>query len=164
MEGWELFVNSLVPMLTGAIQATIPLAIITFVLGLIVALVTAMMRFSKSALLKTLATIYVSAIRGTPLLVQLFIIFYGLPVIGLTIDPLSKCNYCFYFKCRCLCFRNDTCLDFVHSKRAMGSSSNDWDDEWTAMRRIISPRLQECLFRHYQIVLLDSLKKLPLHH
>ncbi|RDW19801.1 amino acid ABC transporter permease [Oceanobacillus chungangensis] len=89
-EGWELFVNSLLPMIMGAIQYTIPLTLISFVLGLLLALLTAMMRISKSKLLHAPAVVYVSAIRGTPLLVQLFIIFYGLPTIGLTIDPFPS--------------------------------------------------------------------------
>ena len=86
-EGWELFINSLVPMLTGTIKATIPLAIISFIIGLIIALLTAMMRISKSPFLTIPATFYVSAIRGTPLLVQLFIIFYGMPTLDITFDP-----------------------------------------------------------------------------
>ncbi|WP_245976799.1 amino acid ABC transporter permease [Oceanobacillus arenosus] len=88
--GWELFVNSLLPMITGAIQYTIPLTLITFVLGILLALLIAMMRISNSKVLHVPAVVYVSAIRGTPLLVQLFIIFYGLPTIGLTIDPFPS--------------------------------------------------------------------------
>lgn len=87
MGGWELFVNSLLPMIMGAIQYTIPLTLISFTGGLILALLTAMMRISKSRTLQFPAAIYVSAIRGTPLLVQLFIIFYGLPNIGVNLDP-----------------------------------------------------------------------------
>lgn len=88
--GWDLFVNSLWPMLSGAIQYTIPLTLISFAFGLLIALLTAMMRLSKSAFIRYPAIAYVSAVRGTPLLVQLFIIFFGLPSIGLTIDPLPS--------------------------------------------------------------------------
>ncbi|HZH58949.1 MAG TPA: amino acid ABC transporter permease [Metabacillus sp.] len=87
MGGWELFVNSLLPMIMGAIQYTIPLTLISFTGGIILALITAMMRISKSRVLQLPAAVYVSAIRGTPLLVQLFIIFYGLPNIGVNLDP-----------------------------------------------------------------------------
>ncbi|WP_117160803.1 amino acid ABC transporter permease [Paraliobacillus sp. X-1268] len=87
LEGWELFLNSLLPMILGAIKYTIPLTLISFSIGLILALLTAIMRLSKSFIVRTPAVIYVSAIRGTPLLVQLFIIFYGLPSLNLTIDP-----------------------------------------------------------------------------
>lgn len=86
----EIAQGSLLPMLEGAILYTIPLTLITFVLGLILAVLTALARISKIRILQIIARIYVSAIRGTPLLVQLFIIFYGLPTIGLTIDPFPS--------------------------------------------------------------------------
>lgn len=90
LEGWELFVNSLLPMILGAIKYTIPLTLISFSIGLILALLTAIMRLSKSFIVRAPAAVYVSAIRGTPLLVQLFIIFYGLPSLNLTIDPFPS--------------------------------------------------------------------------
>lgn len=80
--------SSLLPLVKGALLYTIPLAVITFVIGLAIALLTALARLSGMKLLQWTARAYVSAIRGTPLLVQLFIIFYGLPTIGITIDPL----------------------------------------------------------------------------
>lgn len=74
-------------MLKGALFHTIPLTLITFILGLILATVTALFRISGNRILEWIARVYVSIIRGTPLLVQLFIIFYGLPTISVTIDP-----------------------------------------------------------------------------
>ncbi|WP_091773342.1 amino acid ABC transporter permease [Piscibacillus halophilus] len=88
--GWELIEKSFWPMVEGAIKFTIPLTLISFTLGLIIALITAVMRLSNSKILRAPAIIYVSAIRGTPLLVQLFIVFYGMPSIGLTIDPFPS--------------------------------------------------------------------------
>jgi len=87
--------NSLLPMLSGAIQYTIPLTLISFVGGLLLALLTAMMRLANSRLIQLPAVVYVSAVRGTPLLVQLFIIFYGLPNIGLNIDPFPSAAIAF---------------------------------------------------------------------
>lgn len=78
--------SSLLPLLKGALYYTIPLTVITFSIGLVLAIVTALARISELKLLAALARAYVSAIRGTPLLVQLFIIFYGLPNVGITID------------------------------------------------------------------------------
>lgn len=95
MGGWELFFNSLLPMITGAIQYTIPLTLISFTGGMILALITAMMRISKSRILQIPAAVYVSAIRGTPLLVQLFIIFYGLPNLGVNLDPFISATIAF---------------------------------------------------------------------
>lgn len=79
--------SSLQPLLKGAIFYTIPLTLITFVCGLALAVLTALARLSSIKVLQIIARIYVSAIRGTPLLVQLFILFYGLPTVGITLDP-----------------------------------------------------------------------------
>lgn len=84
---WQLALDSLWPMVSGALTATIPLAIISFVLGLAVALMVALMRISTNKVVSGIARGYISIIRGTPLLVQLFVIFYGLPSLGITIDP-----------------------------------------------------------------------------
>ncbi|OIK16427.1 cysteine ABC transporter permease [Bacillus sp. MUM 116] len=78
--------SSFLPLLKGAIFYTIPLTLITFVIGLILAILTALARISHLKILQMIARVYVSIIRGTPLLVQLFIIFYGLPTIGITLD------------------------------------------------------------------------------
>ncbi|WP_053217535.1 amino acid ABC transporter permease [Virgibacillus senegalensis] len=90
MGGWELFKNSLLPMITGGIKYTIPLTLISFAVGLALALLTAMMRLSNSRILRAPAVAYVSAIRGTPMLVQLFIVFYGMPSLNITIDPFPS--------------------------------------------------------------------------
>ncbi|MFD1037507.1 amino acid ABC transporter permease [Virgibacillus byunsanensis] len=90
MGGWELFKNSLWPMIQGGIKYTIPLTLISFTLGLFLALITAIMRLSNRIYFTFPARVFVSAIRGTPLLVQLFIIFFGLGSIGLTIDPFPS--------------------------------------------------------------------------
>ena len=82
---WDLFWRSLWPIVQGAIVGTIPLAIVSFAIGLVIALVVALMRLSKVRLVSSIARFFVSVVRGTPLLVQLFVIFYGLPSIGLLI-------------------------------------------------------------------------------
>lgn len=88
----SIVIDAFLPMLKGGIIYSIPLAIIAFVLGLLIALTVALVRIvpRKSLWHKVLymiARIYVSAIRGTPMLVQLFIIFYGLPSVGIKLDP-----------------------------------------------------------------------------
>lgn len=70
------------PMLEGLVKYSIPITIVTFILGLIIALFTALMRISTSKILRGIARVYVSIIRGTPMIVQLFIIFYGIPELG----------------------------------------------------------------------------------
>ncbi|MBT2537906.1 amino acid ABC transporter permease [Arthrobacter sp. ISL-69] len=84
---WDLVWSSLGPILMGAVTGTIPLALASFGLGLLLALLIALMRLSRNPVFAAIARIYISVIRGTPLLVQLFVIFYGLPSIGVTISP-----------------------------------------------------------------------------
>lgn len=75
------------PLLKAGVAFTVPLTLITFALGLLVAVLTALARLSSFGPLRLLARFYVWIIRGTPLLLQLFIIFYGLPSIGIVLDP-----------------------------------------------------------------------------
>ncbi|WP_299165584.1 amino acid ABC transporter permease [uncultured Arthrobacter sp.] len=84
---WDLALTSLWPLIQGGLMGTIPLSLASMALGLVLALLVALMRLSSNKLASGIARAYVSVIRGTPLLVQLFVIFYGLPSIGLTIDP-----------------------------------------------------------------------------
>ena len=84
---WQLMLDSLWPMLSGAIKGTIPLALSSFAIGLVLALLLALMRLSRRRWLSSIARVYISLVRGTPLLVQLFVIFYGLPSLGVVIDP-----------------------------------------------------------------------------
>ncbi|ENH96513.1 cystine ABC transporter permease [Gracilibacillus halophilus YIM-C55.5] len=88
--GWELIKQAFWPMVEGGIKYTIPLTLISFAVGLLLALLTAVMRLSRSRIVRAPAAFYVSAIRGTPMIVQLFIVFYGLPNIGLTIEPFPS--------------------------------------------------------------------------
>ena len=83
----QLILDSLWPLLQATVTGTIPLTAISFVLGLVVALVVALMRLSPVRAVSGAARTYISIIRGTPLLLQLFIIYYGLPAMGVRFDP-----------------------------------------------------------------------------
>jgi cystine transport system permease protein len=84
---WQLFLDSLWPIVLGGLSGTIPLSLASFAIGLAIALVVALMRLGRNPVLSFIARAYISVIRGTPLLVQLFVIFYGLPSIGVTLNP-----------------------------------------------------------------------------
>jgi cystine transport system permease protein len=84
---WQLILDNLWPLARAAIEKTIPLTIISFVIGLVIALVVALARLSTNVVVSGAARFYISLIRGTPLLVQLFIVFFALPQIGIKIDP-----------------------------------------------------------------------------
>ena len=64
----------------------IPLTVISFAIALVIALFTAIVQIAEVPMLKPLARLYVWIIRGTPLLVQLFVVFYGLPSLGIVLD------------------------------------------------------------------------------
>jgi len=83
----DLFWRSLWPIVSGALVASIPLAFASMAIGLVIAVVIALMRLSGQTALAGIARVYISIIRGTPLLVQLFVVFYGLPSIGVKLDP-----------------------------------------------------------------------------
>jgi cystine transport system permease protein len=84
---WKLIADNLWPLAKAAITVTIPLTIISFIAGLVIALVVALGRLSKNVVLSNISRFYISIIRGTPLLVQLFIIFFALPQVGIKLEP-----------------------------------------------------------------------------
>jgi cystine transport system permease protein len=79
--------DSFFPILKAGMEFTIPLTLITFVLGLILSFLIALARLSNMKVINAVAKFYVWIFRGTPLLVQIFILFYGLPSMGITLDP-----------------------------------------------------------------------------
>lgn len=87
MDLWELVLSSIGPIAWAGLTVTIPLAAVSFALGLVLALGAALMRISTHRVVASIARVYISIIRGTPLLVQLFVVFYGLPSIGIIVDP-----------------------------------------------------------------------------
>ncbi|ANK58787.1 MULTISPECIES: amino acid ABC transporter permease [Loigolactobacillus] len=88
---WHLILTSLPPIIKASVTYTIPLTLISFTLGLLLALLTAMVRLSPMRgpfqIVRGLFWVYVWIFRSTPLLVQLFIVFFGLPNIGVQFSP-----------------------------------------------------------------------------
>lgn len=84
-----IIIDSL-PSLLKATVMTILLAGISIAIALIIGFFTAIVRIVKVKVLNGIANVYVSIIRGTPLLVQIFVIYYGLPQVGLALDPISS--------------------------------------------------------------------------
>jgi cystine transport system permease protein len=83
----ELFERSL-PLLKSAVSMTIFLGLTSFVLGSALGLLVALCRISDMRILRGFAFAYVSIFRGTPLLVQILLIYFGLPRYGITLDPV----------------------------------------------------------------------------
>ena len=90
-----ILIDSFPNILINGLTVTLPLTIISFALALVIALITALVQTAKIPVLRQLARFYVWVIRGTPVLVQLFVVFYGLPSLGVLIDPFPAAVACF---------------------------------------------------------------------
>lgn len=82
-----ILVDSFSKILIPGLLVTLPLTAISFTLALCIAVVAALVQFAKVPVLTPLARFYIWVVRGTPLLVQLFVVFYGLPNVGITLEP-----------------------------------------------------------------------------
>lgn len=82
----EILTDSFTKILIPGLTVTLPLTAISFIIGLLIALLTALVQIAKVPVLRQIARLYVWIIRGTPLLVQLFVVYFGLPSIGILVD------------------------------------------------------------------------------
>lgn len=83
----DLFLRAL-PLLEKAVLVTLGLGLGSFLLGSALGMLIALARISDWRPLRWLAFAYVSIFRGTPLLIQILLIYFGLPNYGITIDPI----------------------------------------------------------------------------
>ena len=86
----RILIESFWQILLPGLTMTIPLTILSFTFGLILALLAALVQVAEIRVLKPIARFYIWVIRGTPLLVQLFVIFYGLPSLGILLDAFPS--------------------------------------------------------------------------
>ena len=84
---WELFLESFPKILIPGLTVTIPLTVIAFSLAMVIAVITALVQFANVKVLRQLARFYIWIFRGTPLLVQLFVVFFGLSRVGILLEP-----------------------------------------------------------------------------
>jgi cystine transport system permease protein len=90
MPAWlHLMAQSLWPLLYAGLVFTVPLTLISFAIGLALAFLVALVRLFGPKWAVAIVRFYVWLFRGSPLLVQLFVIFYGLPNVGIVLDPLT---------------------------------------------------------------------------
>ena len=86
----RILIESFWQILLPGLTMTIPLTILSFTFGLILALLAALVQVAEIRMLKPIVRFYIWVIRGTPLLVQLFVIFYGLPSLGIILDAFPS--------------------------------------------------------------------------
>ena len=85
----NIICESFPKILISGIRFTIPLTILSFLLGVVLAFLIAIIQYKNVKVLNTICRFYIWIFRGTPLLVQLFIVFYGLPNIGIVLPPFT---------------------------------------------------------------------------
>lgn len=87
---WQLLIDSFLQILLPGLSVTIPLTILAFTFGLLIAVGTALVQIANLQFLKQVARFYIWLVRGTPLLVQLYVIFYGLPSLGIVLEAFPS--------------------------------------------------------------------------
>ena len=85
---FEILIDSFPKMFVLGVKVTISLAIFSFILAFVISLIVAFVQYANVKVLKNISRFYIWIVRGTPLLVQLYIFFYGLPKIGIKLDAL----------------------------------------------------------------------------
>ena len=88
-EVMELALESFPKMFVSGLTATIPLALVSFVLAMIIAVACAMIQYARIPVVKRIVQFYIWVFRGTPMLVQLFIMYFGMQSIGIKISAVT---------------------------------------------------------------------------
>ncbi|MBR5375923.1 MAG: amino acid ABC transporter permease [Lachnospiraceae bacterium] len=82
----QIIISAFPKLLLYCVKVTVPLTIVVFILSIILALGTALVQIYHVKVLEKAARFYIWLFRGTPLIVQLYIIFFGLPSLGIMIN------------------------------------------------------------------------------
>lgn len=94
---WGILADSLPKLLEYGVKVTVPLTALSFALALVIALIVAMIQYANVRVLRQVCRFYIWIIRGTPLLVQLYLVFYGLPSLGVTLPAFPTAVLVFGF-------------------------------------------------------------------
>lgn len=92
-----ILIDAFPKLISYGVKVTVPLTLLSFALALVVAVVVAIIQYAKIPVLSFLCRVYIWIVRGTPALVQLFIVFYGLPSIGIVFDAFPAAVLVFGF-------------------------------------------------------------------
>ena len=85
----ELFLESFSKIFISGIIMTLPLALVSFIIAMLIAIVCAMIQYAKVPVVKNIVQFYIWIFRGTPMLVQLFIMYFGMQSIGVRISAIT---------------------------------------------------------------------------
>lgn len=136
---WDLFLRA-APTLLEALWITIFLGLVSFAIGSAIGLSVALTRMSKLRVLKAVVVTYVSIFLGTPMLVQILLIYFGLPQIGIRLDPIPSGILALSLNVGAYQSENFRAglLGVDHGQREAAYSIGM--SYWQAMRRILFPQ------------------------
>lgn len=154
----SILIDSFGKIILPGLTLTIPLTIVSFALALVIALAVALVQTARVPVLTQLCRFYVWVVRGTPLLVQLFVVFYGLPGLGIMLDPIPAAILVFSI--------NTGAYDSETMRAAIASVSKGQLEAgycvgmsyWQTMRRIILPQALRTAFPPLSNSLMSLLK------
>ncbi|MDR2097981.1 MAG: amino acid ABC transporter permease [Spirochaetaceae bacterium] len=136
----RIVVESFWPMLKAGLLLTMPMTIAAFAVGLVIASVTAAMRLSKVKVLQKTAAAYVWIFRGTPLLVQLYIVFFGLPGIGIKLAAIPSAIAAFSLNVGAYCSESIRASILAIPKGQWEAAYSLSMTKWQTLRLIIAPQ------------------------
>lgn len=97
------YIFEIMPQVLEGLKVTLEIFLLTIILSIPFGIIIALMRISKSLILSKISEVFILVMRGTPLLLQIIVIFFGLPLVGITFDRFPAAilaftlNYGAYF-------------------------------------------------------------------
>ena len=85
---FQLLIEAFPKIILPGLALTLPMTAVSFLFALIIAVIAAMIQYANVKVLKQIIRGYIWIMRGTPLLIQLYVVFFGLPSVGVLIDPV----------------------------------------------------------------------------
>ena len=143
---WGLLADSFWQILLPGLTMTIPLTVLSFSLAMVIAVAVALIQFAQIPVLREICRFYIWVIRGTPVLVQLFVVFYGLPDLGIVLDPFPSAVIVFSINEGAYCAETvRAALESVPRGQleAAECAGLTW---WQSVRRIVLPQAMRTAF------------------
>ncbi|MGY3750174.1 amino acid ABC transporter permease [Vagococcus acidifermentans] len=137
---WVISQQAVLPMTKALLQVTVPLTLLSFSAGFILAAWAALARISNRLILKQTAAAYVWLFRGTPLLVQLFVCFFGLPSVGIQLDVWSAALITFSLNTGAYASESIRSAILAVPKGQFEAATSLGMNRWQVMRWIIAPQ------------------------
>ncbi|ATP39562.1 cysteine ABC transporter permease [Solibacillus sp. R5-41] len=136
----QIALDSIWPILKAGLIVTIPLSLVAFAIALVVAVLTALARISNYKVLRGIFGIYVWIFRGTPVLVQLFIVFFGFPKAGITLDAWTAAIITFSLNTGAYASESIRASILAIPKGQWEAAESLGMTYWQVLRRVIAPQ------------------------